>query len=299
MSIRPIITDDFVRVYDPSGDLERGYAWYVNDHTFIQDKEGTWHLFGITQQNPFRPFEEVFLTHVTAPALHGPWTKQADVMHRDEAIGESVVWAPHVILHDDRYWMFYCGGDKDPGRFRIQLATSSDLWQWQRHPGNPLLQDGYEARDPMVARIDDHWVLYYTATSGPAGGNHTVKAVISDDLTDWREPRTVFTSARSGTGGGPTESPFVVQRDGRFLLFVCTNRRYIETALYESGDPFAFSESRRVATIPSHASEVIVTSDGKTYVSSCGWGMGGVYLAPLVFERDRRGCQSAFMGPGL
>jgi len=286
MRIGPVTTDDFVRIYDPSANLERGYAWYVNDHTFVQDTAGGWHLFGITQQNPFRPFEEVFLTHVTAPAVEGPWSRQPDVMHRDEAVGETVVWAPHVIRHDGRYWMFYCGGDRDPARFRIQLATSDDLWHWRRHGENPLLQDGYEARDPMVLRVGDRWHLYYTATSDPSGGQHTVKVVVSDDLVRWEDPRTVFVSARSGTGGGPTESPFVVERNGTFLLFVCTNRRYIETAVYESDDPLAFSEDHRIATIPAHAAEVVTTGSGLTYVSSCGWGMGGVYLAPLVISED-------------
>ena len=41
---------------------------------------------------------------------------------------------------------------------------------WARHPANPLVVDGYEARDPMVLRVGDRWVMYYTATSAPAGG---------------------------------------------------------------------------------------------------------------------------------
>ncbi len=282
MPIEPLATDDFIRIYDPSAGQRRGYAWYVNDHTFIRGEDGVWHLFGITQQNPFRPFEEVFLTHVTAPDLLGPWTRQPDVMHRDEAAGERVVWAPHVIRHDGRYWMFYCGGDADPRRFRIQLALSDDLWHWRRAPENPLVQDGYEARDPMVLRIGDEWVMYYTATSSPEGGHHTVAAVVSDDLRHWTGKRTVFTSERTGTGGGPTESPFVLARpDGSYWLFVCTNRRYIETAVYQSRDPFQWHGAQQIATLPAHAAEIVVSETGTHYVSSCGWGMGGVYLAPL------------------
>lgn len=172
----------------------------------------------------------------------------------------------------------------DPARFRIQLATSDDLATWTRAPESPLLQDGYEARDPMVLRIGDEWALYYTATSEPSGGQHTVAAVTSRDLRHWSGKRVVFTSERSGKGGGPTESPFVVARDGRYFLFVCTNRRYIETAVYESDDPFAWSEMQRIATIPAHAAEVIETPEGETYVSGAGWGMGGVYLARLVWD---------------
>ena len=275
MQIAPIAVDDFTRIYDPSAGQTRGYAWYVNDHSFVRGEDGTWHLFGITQQNPFRPFEEVFLTHVTAPDLFGPWTKQADVMHADIAAGETVVWAPQVIRHDGRWWMFYCGGDADPKRFRICLATSDDLFTWTRSPANPLLRDGYEARDPMVLRVGDEWVLYYTANLAPQGGAHVVAAVTSRDLVQWSDKRVVFTSERSGTGGGPTESPFVVARGGKYLLFVCTNRRYIETAVYESDDPFAWSEAGRIAAIPAHAAEVIETPKGDSYISGCGWGMGG------------------------
>ena len=39
---------DFRPVYDPSIGEER--AWYVNDHTFVRDAEGVWHLFGITHE---------------------------------------------------------------------------------------------------------------------------------------------------------------------------------------------------------------------------------------------------------
>jgi len=281
VKIEPIAIEDFTRIYDPSAGQTRGYAWYVNDHSFVRAADGVWHLFGITQQNPFKPFEETFLTHVTAPSLHGPWTKQADVMHADASCGETVIWAPHVIRHDGRHWMFYCGGDTDHTRYRIHLATSDDLFAWTRAPENPLLQDGYEARDPMVLRIGDEWVMYYTATNAPEGGAHVVAAVTSRDLRRWSGRRVVFRSSRSGTGGGPTESPFVVARGGRYLLFVCTNRRYIETAVYESDDPFSWSEAQRIASIPAHAAEVIETPEGDTFISGAGWGMGGVYLARL------------------
>ena len=49
----------------------------------------------------------------------------------------------------------------------INLATSTDLWTWTRHPDGPLFHDGYDARDPFVIRIGEQWVMYYTATSDP------------------------------------------------------------------------------------------------------------------------------------
>ena len=42
----------------------------------------------------------------------------------------------------------------------------------------------------------------------------------------------------AGTYGGPTEAPFVVQRGTLFMLFVCTNEPYNDTAVYVSAEPF-------------------------------------------------------------
>ena len=282
-----ISAGDYERVYDPSaGESE---AWYINDHTFVRDSDGMWHLIGITHAEPMAAHDEKHFAHATAPALHGPWTKQPFALSTDPDAGETHLWAPHVIAHDDRYWMFYCGGGRDETAYRIQLAVSDDCWSWTRHPANPLVVDGFHARDPMVLRLPDRWVLYYTATSGPAGGNFVVKAVESDDLVTWRAPRTVYTDARVGTFGGTTESPFVVARDGRYYLFIGPDwglnvTAYRTTRVLQSDDPFRFEAEHRVATIASHAAEVVVDERGDSWVSHCGWSMGGVYLAPLHWD---------------
>lgn len=289
---------EFVRIYDPSeGEAEPSY---INDHTFIRDDEGTWHLFGITHAEPMNPFDEKHLAHATAPALHGPWTKQPFALSVDPALHESVLWAPHVIAHAGQYWMFVCGGGPSPQEFRVQLATSPDCWTWTRHPANPLIVDGYEARDPMVRRIGNRWIMYYTATTRPEGGHHIVVATESDDLVHWHGRRTVYTDVYEGTGGGPTESPFVVERNGRFYLLIGPDwdglmtskartgrydrRHYLGTRVIESDDPFHFEVTNLVGFLTSHASEIIVDTDGSEWVSHCGWGQGGVYLAPLRWE---------------
>ena len=67
------------------------------------------------------------------------------------------------------------------------------------------------------------------------------------------------------------------------------NHNNVETTSpRETFIPFAslsFSEENCVGHIPSHASEVIEI-DGKLYITHCGWGQGGVYLAPLEFLED-------------
>jgi predicted GH43/DUF377 family glycosyl hydrolase len=180
---------------------------------------------------------------------------------------------------------YYCGGGKDAEHYRIQLATSKDLWHWERHPENPMVVDGFHARDPMVMRIGSEWVLYYTATHLPQGGHWVVKAATSPNLIHWSKGKEVFRAEGKGTAGGPTESPHVLQHKGKWYLFVCTNTGYNETTVYESDSPFHWELLGEVGKFPAHAAEVIELADGKWYVSRCGWGEGGVYLAELTWER--------------
>jgi arabinan endo-1,5-alpha-L-arabinosidase len=286
---------DLQRVFDPSaGEAEE---WYVNDHSFIRDSTGTWHLFGITHAEPMLPADEKHLLHATAPALSGPWTKHAYALSADSDAGETVLWAPHVIHHDGTYWMFVCGGGTDKRSFRIQLATSNDCWTWTRHPKNPMVLDGFEARDPMVLPVGDRWVMYYTATDSPAGGHHVVAAVESADLVHWSNRRIVYRDAMVGTFGGPTESPFVVERDGRWYLFIGPDWErtaahlakhgsfgwagYRGTRVLESDDPFHFDLDGMVGFLDTHATEVVIDEAGRMWASHCGWNQGGVHLAPL------------------
>jgi arabinan endo-1,5-alpha-L-arabinosidase len=276
-----VVAGEFTKIYDPSvGEPE---AWYINDHTFIQGPDGTWHLFGITHPEPPDPEDEDDFAHATAPSLQGPWTKQPFALSVDEGYGETHLWAPHVIEVEGVYYMFYCGGGADHTKYQINLATSTDLVTWTRHPGGPLFTDGYDARDPYVTRIGDQWVMYYTANSDPAGGNHTVMYRTSQDLVTWSERQTAFTDPEQGTYGGGTESPFVVEHNGSWYLFIGPRGGYVGTDVFRSDDPFSFEDKVLVGHLQSHAAEVIRDGDG-WFASAAGWGQGGVYLAPLTWN---------------
>ena len=214
----PFLVGDFQRVYDPSEGMPE--RWYINDHTFFRDGTGTWHLIGITHPEPAAPFDEVQLAHATAPSVCGPWKRQPFALSAQVSSGETHLWAPHVVAHDGLYWMFYCAGGEEKERYRLHLATSPDGWSWTRHAANPVRVDGFEARDPMVLRLAGRWVLYYTATSEPAGGRFIVAAAESDDLVHWRGRQIVYQDPMSGTGAGPTESPFVFEHGGRYFLLI-------------------------------------------------------------------------------
>ena len=201
----------FERIYDPSvGEDER---WYINDHTFVRDDVG----------------------HV-APGRHharraGRAVRRAAPRARDRAVAARPVdeaavravrptrraarrhlWAPHVIAHDGRYWMFYCAGGRPKSEYRIHLATSPDCATWTRHPAQPAGRrrlrgarpDGAAGRRPVghVLHRDD-------ASRGRRTRRRRGRV---------RRPRALDRPARSCTATrcqarwpGPTESPFVVR----------------------------------------------------------------------------------------
>jgi len=275
---------EFVRIYDPSvGENEK---WYINDHCFAYGPDGTWHLFGITREEPASPLDEDNFAHAVAATLtQQPWDKKPFALSVDyDTWRENHLWAPCVVRSKDTYYMFYCAGDDDNTRNKIHLATSKDLFNWKRHPKNPMVADGFDARDPYVLRVGDQWVMYYTATSAPSGGYHIVAYRTSKDLVTWSGRGVAFVYPQKGTFGGPTESPFVLRRGDSYYLFCGPQGGYRGTQVYHSKDPFHWNRRDEAGHIKSHAAEIIRDTDGKWYVSHCGWGQGGVYLAPLTWH---------------
>jgi len=275
----------FEKIYDPSaGETE---PWYINDHCFVRGRDGFWHLFGITHKEPMNPLDEKNFAHATAAKLtQKGWKKQPFALTaRWDKWKEVHLWAPHIIVYKNMYYMYYCAGGKDHTKYKIHLAVSTDLQTWKRHPSNPMVVDGYDARDPFVLRIGGKWAMYYTATDPPSGGNHIVACRLSDDLVSWGERTIVFRDPSKGTYGGPTESSFVVRRGDYYYLFIGPRGGYRGTDVFRSKDPFHWSIGDKVGHINAHAAEVVRDLDGRWYVSHCGWGQGGVYLAPL-FWRD-------------
>lgn len=274
---------EYRRFYDPSiGENEK---WYINDHCVIKGEDG-WHLFGITHTEPCDPLNEKCCAHAIGNSLGDTeWKKLHFPIVTEKDRGEAHFWAPHVIRNNGLYYMYWCAGSLvGSDKYQIMMAVSEDLYSWERCDVNPIIVDGFDARDPMVLRVGEKWVLYYTATSAPTGGNHVVACVTSDDLLHWGDKKVVFTDPSSGTFGGPTESPFVVYEQGKYYLFIGPRGDYNRTEVFESVDPFSFSIENKVGELPAHAAEVIKDDDGTYYTTRAGWGQGGVYIAPLYFE---------------
>lgn len=283
-----LVPGDRRRLLDASPSADE--PWYINDHTLIRDREGRWHVFGIWHPEPADPAHERLFLHASTADLEGaPWTIHDPVIPARTEIGEEHVWAPHVIEHEGRYRMFYCGGRADHTDYRIELATSDDLFTWELHPGGSLVTDGFDARDPMVLRDGDRWLLYCTRTSTPQGGFHEVSVRTSEDLVTWSDPLVAYRSTQSGTVGGPTESPFVVPVGEGWLLFVCESGEYDRTLAYYSTDPLRFEDSGQVEVdLEEHCAEIVTDPGDPTrrWITGGGWGRGGLTIRPLAILVD-------------
>lgn len=273
---------EFREIYDPAtGETE---PWCLNDHTFVKGPDRRWHLFGITHVKPFDFAKDPGrnLEHATAPTLQGPWRRERFALTADPRHDEHLLWAPHVVRVGRTYHMFVCAGAREGHVYALHHLTSRDLWTWERQ--GEVLRDGFDARDPMLLRVGREWVLYYTANARPDGGHHIVAAVTSPDLRRWSERRTVFTHPREGTFAGPTESPFVVARNGRYTLFVTDND---VVHAYGSTDPFRFDPANEVGSFQGHACEVVQDERRRWWISHVGWMSGGLSLAPLTWTDER------------
>jgi len=114
---------------------------------------------------------------------------------------KSCIYQPWLVQHEGRFYDFYNaahGGIEQTG-----LATSSDLLNWQRYAGNPVVRNrkgGYDENfcsDPKVFRHGDHWTMFYFGVG--RGGAHVMVA-FSRDLVHWTShPQPLYKA-----GGNPS-----------------------------------------------------------------------------------------------
>jgi len=271
-----------------------GGPYYVNDHTIVQAPDGAWHLFGIFHEEPIGPDTETDFVHAVAqepdPAkwqtgafepVPSPYTV---ALRADRAIGETHLWAPHVVAAEGRYWMIYQGGGTDDARSSIRIAESGDLYRWTRVSEVPLFEDFCVARDPMLVRRDGAWAVFYTRCDAPQKRVSGVAYRISRDLAHWSEPHMAFTAPENEAtpNSAFTESPFVLERNGFFYLSVTAYPvAWDATFVYRSPAPFAFPDVP-VTRLRAHAAEWITGRGGALWVTHAGPGQRGVWISRVT-----------------
>jgi len=106
---KPEIAGAFVHIFNPNDTRSKeDTTWYTNDHTFIKDKQGIWHAYGIIGHHPVRPWGgETKFFHITANSLKQSKWEDHDYAMTVKAGVERVLWAPYVFYEKGVYHMFY------------------------------------------------------------------------------------------------------------------------------------------------------------------------------------------------
>jgi hypothetical protein len=265
-------------------------GYYVNDHALILDDFGEWNLFGIYHAEPMAPGgEEKDFVHAKG-ALEADAMKVVNpaVLRADASIGETQLWAPHVVRDADGFLMAFHSGAAGNDAARISLARSTNLTDWLREPCGPVFTDICMARDPMLVRVGDLLVMYYTRCVDTGSRvNGVAYRVSADGGASWGEAGMALAlpSREPLWNSGNSESPFVFERKGWFYLSVTSYPvAWDATFVYRSRSPFAFP-AEPFARLRSHAAEWVAPEgfeDGPLFITHAGAGQGGVWIAPVT-----------------
>jgi beta-fructofuranosidase len=149
---------------------------------------------------------------------------------------DRAIWTGSVVERDGRYYWFYTAINQRDRVQRIGLATSTDLVDWERHHGNPILEADprwYEkaepgsrhweaCRDPWVIAYpsDGTWWKFFTGRSnyGPSDSRGVIGCARSSDLVHWEQLPPVTEPGEFGE----LEVPQVFALDGRWYMLFCT-----------------------------------------------------------------------------
>jgi len=269
---------------------------YINDFSFIQGKDGRWHVFGITgdltpgmlwtQDGQARTF-----SHGSSADLRN-WTyhKPAVTISNDKHPGgngkykDRNVWAPHVIRRGDTYYMFYTSVNEFISQ-SISVATSKDLFEWEEHEGNPVFtlervewakwtrDEWSDCRDPIVLVDGDKFYLYVTGEASEFEDERDRGLIVvaeSDDLIHWRNPEIAVRGHRA------MESAQVWKEGGRYHMVTSAQGAGTFTSAHPvrgwERDEFPRAPVREaekyVEAIDGRIEEVVWLDDGRMIMAS-------------------------------
>jgi len=259
------------------------------DFAVWQAADGTWQIWSCIRHTKCGGHTRLFYRWEGRNLTDTNWRPMGIAMQADPKLGEAEggLQAPHVFREGDVYYMVY--GDWH----RICLAKSTDGKTFQRvldEKNRPALFAGpYDtARDAMVLKVGDLFHCYYMGHQKGAKYESAIFCRTSGDLQQWSEPRIVSAGGIAATQcnwyGGDAECPFVVHKDGRFILF--RNQLYGRPSLntqYVSGNPLDFGVGHdrfRISTLPVAAPEIIL-HEGRWYIAALNPGLDGIRIARL------------------
>lgn len=199
---------------------------YIKDYYIIKEKD-TFHLFynvgdaGLTQDWQ-EPNNEKAFGHATSKDLKN-WKHHPRILRVIPNSWEGqVVSAPSLVKFKETFYMVYTGfDDRVLGKQSIGLATSKDLYNWERCKNNPVLTapewtiinpNGWlDFRDAHIIRYKNEFLLFTMTTTKEGKG--AIALASSPDAKNWKEQGPALITFSQ------PESPRVFEHKGTFYMF--------------------------------------------------------------------------------
>ena len=233
--------------YRPEG-MSMWDTWYI-------ENEGELHVFYLQWKTPGSKrssLDENSIGHaVSKDMIH--WQEKPCVLPPGTAPDDDLQpWTGCVVKHDDLFYLFYTMRSKldDGKKQKIGLATSSDLYHWERYGNNPVIEPDsswyvspeypasngiVDCRDFVVIRHPEKgWIGYFAARvhADELAKGAVVAAAKSNDLIHWGQLPPVFIPEKYSI----IEVPDVFFLNGKWYLTCLTGNNYGNRGIFS--DPF-------------------------------------------------------------
>jgi predicted GH43/DUF377 family glycosyl hydrolase len=273
---------------------------YTVDHALIK-KDGMTHLFyirGIAATNwPEYPLFN--FGHAVSRDLKN-WEIQKPVLQCPVTGWDQYqVWAPYILEREGMYYMLYAGENKNVSQ-AICLATSTDLYDWNRYDNNPVITTGAwgiwdssrwsDCRDPVVLQDGETYYCYYTAVRKNTENGQPESCLgisSSADLIYWKDEGFIRLEQSLVT---PPESPFVLKRRDTYYLFY-TNYKYGTVYLTSKNPVKGWKElpADKMVLMGGISASEIYEDNGKWYMSYISHQKNGLHffeIKELSWNKD-------------
>ncbi len=299
----PEFDGDFIRIYNPGGDVYKGLdtpsfqngkfydEWITNDFSVLKD-ENTWHIVGITHPRP-KGFKNEFdydvkdiheaefqLFHCCAEAksfkdvfAEETFRDCEKILYPQERPGDRPeMWAPHIMKHDGLYQVIYSPQE-------MRRMVSGDFADWKKASSLFSCTDN-EARDPFIFYENDTFYCLYVEEGH-------LKYRTSQNMEEWTEERLfqkpffLNCDTESLYGECQIESPFLFKRNGFYYLLWCffdnRNGCYDNRTMVFAADTIeGLYNTAPITMLRGHAPEIVVDDDGECYFLSVYYPQNGI-----------------------
>lgn len=279
-TLTPAVPSDWVRVADYPGN-------HLNDFCLFRGLDERWHAVGIMGTGTWA--SETSLFHCSSAGLRGKYESHepllVDLERGATRNAAPQKHAPFVVVAEGTHHLYF----RRPPGTNLHLA-SKDVFRWPATPD--VVFEERDARDACIRRFEKLWYWYYVQRNPVDGLERScVMLRTSKDLRQWSDGRPAFVDLSREVKHSRLESPFVIQHEGVYYLFVRDRNREdaqhpAPVMVWTSDKPDQFASTGAPLTVwpDVHAPE-IVAHDGKWYVAR----VSGCSHACGHKDRDRHG----------